>query len=92
MKVFAVHDLSGTVTAVVTAPDGPVSVGMVTEAGSLMTEVELPSEMRIDAMVDAEAGAEEISRLADVVSQYRVVRDARAARLEPQSQETDRQS
>ncbi|MEA3000171.1 MAG: hypothetical protein QOH04_103 [Sphingomonadales bacterium] len=79
MKIFAIHDTTGAISAIVTAPDQGASISMVTDSGSQMTEVELPMNAEV-----ADGDEEGVSRLADVVAQYRVVHESKVAKLEPQ--------
>ena len=76
MKVFAIHDTTGNISAIVTAPDKGATARMVMEGGSLMTEVELPSDLNL---ADGDEG--DINKLAEVVTRYCVAQETRVAKL-----------
>jgi len=80
MRVFAIHDAGGTVSAILTAPDdGPVAT-MVARPGMTTTEIEVPKHLHLSDHVDKNTEV-----IDELVQQYRVIVERRVAKLERQA-------
>ena len=80
MKVFAIHDGTGAISSIVTAPDAGATVRVDTGAGSMMTEVALPKDVKISDDIEKDG-----KKIAELVEQYSVVVEPRIAKLERQT-------
>ena len=68
MRVFAIHDVTGEISAIVTVPEGGPAAGMMmTRAGSQMTEVKMPAGVKI-----ADDNEGNVQELVGLIKQYRV--------------------
>jgi|RhiMetdeSRZDD1v2_1073273.scaffolds.fasta_scaffold73360_10 hypothetical protein len=76
MKVFAIHDATGEISEIITAPDGAPAAGLVTPAGSVMTEVQVPAGYKI-----ADPAQGNMQDLAVLAKQYRVHPEPKIGKL-----------
>ena len=78
MKIFAIHDATGSISEIIAAPqDGP-TVGIRPRAGQTITQVNIKD-------LKAVKNKENIQELADMIHKYRVVAESKMGKLERNS-------
>ena len=75
MKIFAIHDATGSISEIIAAPDDGPTVGIMPRAGQTTTQVDIQDHLK------AVKDKENIQELADSIFQCRVVVEPKMGKL-----------